>query len=45
MSGPTKIGFSFDSETGNVIMTNTGVFVDLVVDASINTLWAFNCDI
>lgn len=45
MSGPNQINFKFDPETGNVIMTNTGVYVDLVIDASINTFWAFNCDI
>jgi hypothetical protein len=45
MSGPTQIGFKFDLETGNVVVSNVGVYVDLVIDASINALWAFNCDI
>jgi len=26
-------------------MTSKGVYVDLEIDASINAMWAFNCEI
>lgn len=39
LEGPTKIGFSFEESTGNVVFEVEGLSLALDVDAGVSAMW------